>query len=329
MRRRDFILQLGGVALTRPLAAAAQEIGKNPSVTVPRVGVLHLLRSDVLYQAFVGGLAELRYKQGKNIILERRDAEGQLQKLALLARELATLKVDVLVAMSTPAARALKNATTTTPIVFTLVADPIGDGIVASLSRPGGNITGLTNVNPELMPKRVEVLLETFPGISRIAVLFAATTPGLGSRLAETKRATKQRGKEQLTIKVERPEELDLAFKNMLKERADALVVLNSPMFFYHRKTIVRLANKNHLPAIYDGSELVESGGLMSYGANFSDLCRGAAGYVDKILKGAKPQELPVEQPTNFELVINQKTAKDLGLTIPRTMLQRADRVIE
>ncbi len=285
-----------------------------------------------MLEAFRQGLRERGYVEGQNIVIEYRSADGKIERFARLATELVRLKVDLIVAGNTPMARAAQQATTTIPIVAGAMGDPVGDGLVASLSRPGGNITGLTFLGPELVPKRLGLLKEAIPRISRVAALWH---PGaFGERttqdmLKETDAAARSLGVHLQLVEVRGPNELDRAFSTMTKERGEALMMFPSTMLFNERRRIVDLAAKSRLPAMYPARQFVELGGLISYGASLTDLTRRAAIYVDKILKGAKPADLPVEQPSKFELVINLKTAKALGLTIPPSLLGRADEVIQ
>ncbi len=320
-------LLLGG--LFSPVAAAAQQAAK-----VPRIGVLaqHRAPSPHLLEAFLQGLRDLGYVEGRNLVIEYRDAEGKVERLPALAAELVTLKVDVIVAPSTVAALAAKHATRTLPIVFAGAVDPVTDGLVTSLARPGGNVTGLSNFALELAGKCLELLKQAVPGVSRVAVLWQPG--GSGERtekgiLKEAEVAARALGVRLQVVEARGPADLDRAFSDMTKARAGALTVLGSPLFVNERRRLADLAAKNRLPAVYPGRLYVDAGGLMSYGTNLADLLRRAATYVDKILKGAKPADLPVEQPTKFELVINLKAAKALGLTIPRSVLARADQVIE
>jgi ABC-type uncharacterized transport system substrate-binding protein len=270
--------------------------------------------------------------EGQNILIEYRAADGRVERLAALAAELARLKVDVIVAVATPGGRAAQQATTTIPIVVVAMGDPVGDGLVASLARPGGNVTGSTFLGPELVPKRLELFKEALPSISRIAVLWhpgAFSERTMDDMLKETEATSRTLGMLLQRAEVRSAGDLDRAFSAMLKGRADALFVFPSTMLFGERRRIVAFAAKHRLPAMFNAREFVELGGLMGYGANLTDLNRRAAIYVDRILKGSKPGDLPVEQPTKFELVINLKTAKALGLTIPPSLLQRADQVLE
>ncbi len=285
-----------------------------------------------LTEAFGQGLGERGYVDGRNIAIEYRWAEGSLDRLPGLAADLVRLKVDVIVVGSTPSALAAKQATKTIPIVAAVMADPVGDGLVASLGRPGGNVTGFTFIAPELVPKRLQLLQEAIPRVSRVAALWHPGAQGehtTRDMLKEAEVAARALGMELQLLGVEGPNDFDRAFSAMTREHAGALIVFAGPMLYAERKRIVDFAAKQRLPAIYAWREPVAAGGLMSYGANIPDLFRRAAAHVDKILKGAKPGDLPVEQPTKFELVINLKTAKTLGLTIPQSVLIRADEVIQ
>jgi putative ABC transport system substrate-binding protein len=328
MDRRDTVLALLALGAA-PLAAEAQQAAK-----IARIGYLvtDLGVNPHLREAFRQGLRDLGYVEGRNLVIEYRDAEGKPDRLPALAAELVALKVDVIFAGgSTRTALAAKQATRTLPIVFAAVGDPVGSGLVTSLARPGGNVTGLSSLAPELVGKRLELLTQAVPGVSRVAVLWL---PGaLGERtdkdmLKEEEAAARALGVQPQFIEARGPDEFARAFSDMTSARAGALTVLPSNRFLREHRRLVDLAAKNRLPAVYTSREFVDAGGLMSYGANQPDLFRRAATYVDKILKGAKPGDLSVEQPTKFELVINLKTAKDLGLTIPQSVLARADEVI-
>ncbi len=281
-------------------------------------------------EAFRQGLRELGYVEGKNIVIEWRFAEGKFDRLPDLAAELVRLKVEVIVTGGSTSTRAAKEVTTTIPIVMAFDNDPVGSGVVASLARPGGNITGLSALSPELSGKRLELLKETVPKLSRVAALGTSTNnPGNAQILKETELAAGAFGVQLQYLDVLSPKDIETVFRAASKGRADAVLVLASPVLNSQRTQIADLAIKSRLPAIYPQSEYVQDGGLMSYGTSFADLYRRAATYVDKILKGRKPADLPVEQPTRFELVINLKTAKALGLTIPQSVLFRADKVIK
>jgi putative ABC transport system substrate-binding protein len=319
---------LAGGLLVAPLAAKAQ-----PAAKVARIGYLagSLAAFPQLREAFIQGLRDLGYVEGRNLVIEYRSPEGKPERLPALAAELVALKVDVIVAAGTPQPLAAKQATRTIPIVFAGASDPVASGLVTSLARPGGNVTGLSLLLPELVGKTLEQLKQAIPGVNRVAVLWQ---PGLGERtekdlLKGAEAAGRALGVRLQFVEARGPADFDRAFSDMTKARADALTVLGSNMFLIERRRLVALAAKNRLPAVYPLREWVDVGGLMAYGANLADLFRRAATYVDKILKGAKPADLPVEQPTKFELVINLKTAKALGLTIPPSLLQRADEVIQ
>ena len=299
---------------------------------VPRIGFLGASSASVLaarIEAFRQGLRDLGYVEGKNIVIEWRSAEGKLDRLPALAAELVRLKVDVIVTTGPAPTRPAKEATSTIPIVMAFDNDPVGNGFVASLARPGGNITGLSTLAPEISGKQLEVLKEIVPRLSRVAVLGSSTTPGNAQSLKETELAAGAFGVKVQYLDVRDPKDIDTAFQATGKGRADAILVLTSPVFNPYRTEIADLAAKNRLPAIYSTPEFVEDGGLMTYGVSLTDLYRRAATYVDKILKGAKPVDLPVEQPTKFEFIINLKAAKQIGLTIPPNVLVRADKVIK
>ena len=325
MDRRRFLLTSLAAALVRPPAAGAQQAGK-----VPRIGVL-LSNSQASHstdiEGFRLGLRERGYVEGRNIAIEYRYGDGKLDKLPRLAAELVGLDVEVIVTSGTPPTRAAQQATKTTPIVMTLVGNPIVAGFVAGLAKPGGNITGLTTITAELNRKRLELLKDAFPTISRVAAL---VDPEVIGAQHETRVAAVALGVKLLSLEVRGPNpDFEGAFRTATSERVGALLVASGPATELHRKRIVDLAAKSRLPAMYGSGEFVNLGGLMCYAPNYPDLFRRAATYADKILRGAKPADLPVEQPTKFELVINLKTAKALGLTIPQSILVRADRVIE
>jgi putative ABC transport system substrate-binding protein len=324
MERRRFIEVIAGGLLAAPLAAKAQEAGK-----VARIGVLNSGSPPAPFvESFKQGLRELGYVEGRNISIEYRWAEGRDERLPGLAADLVRLKVDVIVA-SSQAAVAAKQATTAIPIVMPIITDPVRLGLVASLARPGGNVTGFATQNDELPGKWMELVKETLPKVSRVAVLFQPTYDG-GVQLKASEAAARSLGMRLHALKVERPDDFVTAFAEVRKNRAEALIVSSSGLFYVHRTRLVEFAAKHRVPTIYHQSEfVVGSGGLMSYGPDFHDLFRRSATYVDKILKGAKPGDLPVQQPTKFELVINLKTAKALGLTIPPSLLQRADEVMQ
>ena len=322
-----FCLVLIIVVVAGGASAKAQQPG-----TVPRIGFLITSSPSVIaprIEAFQQGLRELGYVEGKNVVIERRYAEGKLDRLPALAVELVRIQVDVIVTSGPTATRPAKEATSTIPIVMTFDDDPVGSGFVASLTRPGGNITGLSTLSPEISGKQLELLKEIVPRLGRVAVMGTTTRQGTAQNLREMEPAATAFGVKLQYLDVADPKDIESVFRAASKGRADAVLVLQSPVFNPQRAQIADLALKNRLPAAYPRREFVEAGGLMSYGVSSSDLDRRAATYVDKILKGAKPADLPVEQPTKFELVINLKTAKQIGLTIPPNVLARADKVIK
>jgi len=330
MRQIGLAVFLTFSVVIAPLAAGAQQAAK-----VARIGYLTVNLAAAppsLLEAFRQGLRDLGYVEGRDIVIEYRDAGGKAERLPALAAELVALKVDVIMAGSTPHALAAKQATKTIPIVFLSSGDPIMDGLVTSLARPGGNVTGLSSLTPERVGKCLELLTQAVPGVTRVAVLWQ---PGaVGDRTEKDTRNEAEVAARALGVRLQfvaarGPAEIDRAFSDMSKARAGALAVWATAMFVVERGRLVALAAKNRLPAVYTLSEFVDAGGLMAYGHSQADLNRRAATYVDKILKGAKPSDLPVEQPTKFELVINLKSAKMLGLTIPQSLLLRADQVIE
>jgi len=326
MKRREFITLIGG-ATAWPITARAQQ------KSMPVIGFLGNDRGAPAVPGFSQGLRELGYTEGRNILIEYRWAEGKPERFPVLAAELVALKVDVIMsAGGTLGALAAKRATTTLPIVFGAAGDPVAEGLVTSLARPGGNVTGLSAVTTELVGKLLELLKQAVPGVSLVAHLWKPDSmPDRAKevRLKEADISARALGVQPQFIEARGPDEFARAFSDMTSARAGALTVLPSAMFLREHRRLVDLAAKNRLPAVYTEREFVDAGGLMSYGANFPDLFRRAATYVDKILKGAKPGDLPVEQPTKFELVINLKTAKDLGLTIPPSVLARADDLIQ
>ena len=330
MDRRAFISGISFGLLAAPLAAEAQPAGK-----VPRIGVLgNQPNADPPGEAFLQGLRDHGYVEGRNLVIERRFAEGKPERLPALAAELVALRVDVIWAGSTIGALAAKQATKTLPIVM-VAGDPVMSGLVTSLAKPGGNVTGLSSqAAPDFFGKWLELLKQAVPGVSRVAVLWQRSVSVVGQRRDEYMLKGADVAARALRVRLQfveatGPADIDRAFSDMTRTHADALTVLLSNMFFAERRRLVDLAAKNRLPALYQAREFVDVGGLMAYGPNFADIFRRAATYVDKILKGAKPGDLPIEQPTKFELVINLKTAKALGLTIPPSLLQRADQVIE
>ena len=323
--RRSFIAGSGAVLLTAPLGAEAQQPGK-----VYRIGWMigsSVSASAPLIDAFKQGMRELGWVEGKNIDYEVRAADGKLERLPAIAADLLRLKIDLFLTPTTAATRAARNATTTIPIVMVIPSDPLGAGLVDSLARPGGNVTGLSGMGMEIGSKQLQILKETVPPASRVSVLL--TTSGPNAVRVELERAAKALGIQLQVLAARGPEEFDGAFSAMIRGRSQGLIIDSPPVYFLHRKQLAELAVKARLPAMFGSREYAEAGGLMAYGASFADNHRRAAVYVDKILKGAKPADLPVEQPTKFELVINLKTAKALGLTIPPSLLGRADEVIQ
>ena len=316
------VAALGGTAITD-----AQPLKK-----VARIGFLASSSSERVKSrlaAFQQGLRELGYVEGNNVIIEYRSAEGKFERLPEIASELVRLKLDLLVVEGAPAAHATKNATSVIPIVIGNAADPVGTGLVASLARPGGNITGLSDFNLGVVTKRLELLKEVVPSASRIAVLWNPTNPTNPLQLKETQAAAPGLGVTLLSLEAKGADDIEHAFSAIRKERPEALIVIGDPMFGTQQKRITQLTIKSRLPAIYGATESVDAGGLMSYGTNFADLFRRAATFVDKILKGTKPVDLPVEQPKKFEFIINLKAAKQIGLTVPPNVLARADKVIK
>jgi putative ABC transport system substrate-binding protein len=325
MIRREFITLLGGAAAARPLAGRAQQ------PKVPTIGYLGSTTPSAQRPwtaAFVQGLRELGWIEGRTIVIEYRWGEGRNERFAEIAAEFVRLKVDVIVTYSAAPVLAAKQATSLIPIVFPAAPDPLGSGLVASLARPGGNVTGLSTQSTDLPGKRLELLREVIPGLGRLAIMANVGNPGSVQESHEVQAAAHMLGLEVANLEIRRAEDIAPVFE-ALKGRAEALYVCAEPLVNVNRVRINTLAQGMRLPTIYAFREYVEAGGLISYGANVPDQFRRAAGYVDKILRGAKPADLPVEQPTKFELVINLKTAKALGLTISEPFLARADEVIE
>ena len=326
MRRREFIKGIVGSAVTPwPFAARAQQ-GRRKYV-VGRFGAGSAAEPiiDVLTEA----LRELGWVEGENVVFERRYAENQLERLPEMAADLVRLKVDVIVATGTLAPLAAKRATSTIPIVMTGAGDPLGTGLVDNLARPGGNVTGMSLMVPELGGKRLELLKELLPRLARVAVLWNAANPYSALVFKQVQAAGTILGIEVQSLEVRQPDDFDGAFETVRRQHPDALMTVEDPLTINHRNRIADFAAGQQLPSLSGLIEFAAAGGLMSYGANQADLYRRAAGYVDKILKGANPADLPVEQPTKFDLVINLTTAKTLGLTVPPSLLARADEVIE
>ena len=310
------------------LFALAITVGAQPSTTIPKIGIIQAGSAPSLFvDAFQDGMRDLGYVEGRNVTFEVRYAEGWPARLQSLAADLVRLKVDLIVAGGgASGAQAAQLATRTIPVVVPVVTDPVGAGLVTSLARPGGNITGLSMQNTEITAKRLELLKYTFPKVARVAVLYDS---GTLEQLRRTEVAGRALGIQLQALEAGRAEDFERLFEAAKDERADALVIVASSFFYAHRRQLVELAAKHRVIAVYEHREFSDAGGLMSYGPNLVDMYRRAAVYVDKILKGAKPGDLPIEQPTKFELVINLKTAKALGLTIPQSVLLRADEVIQ
>jgi putative tryptophan/tyrosine transport system substrate-binding protein len=333
MRRREFITLLGGAVAIWPLAAHTQ-----PATKMPQIGVLSLGRGDksdaslATLSAFVLALRELGYTEGQNIAFDRKFADGDANKLSGLAQELVEHRVDAIVAFATPAARAAKQATSAIPVIAIGMADPVEDELVLSLARPGGNVTGTAFLGPELVSRRLQLLKEIVPRLSRVVVLWHPRAYGertMAGMLKEIESAAQSLGTRLQLVPAASPDDLSSAFTVMTTEQPDGLIVFPSPMLFSQYSRIATFAANNRLPAMYAAREGVALGGLVSYGVNLPDLSRATAVYLDKVLKGAKPADLPVQQPTKFELVINLTTAKTLGLTIARDFLLIADEIIE
>ncbi len=325
--RRKLIIALLASSLGVPLASFGQQAAK-----VARIGFLEASSPSAIaarIEAFRQGLRELGYVEGKNVAIEYRYAEGNFDRLPALAAELVRLNVNVIVTGGPTAIPAAKAATTVIPIVMAFDTDPVGSGFAASLAKPGGNITGLSTLAPELSAKQIELLKEIVPKLARVAVLGTASRPGSAHALREVENAAKALKVQVQFQDVVDPKGIDAAFLAARKGGADAVLVLGSPLFNANRMELTELASKSRYPVIYDRAEFVEAGGLMTYSVSLADLARRAATYVDKILKGARPGDLPIEQPTKFDLVVNMKTAKALGIKIPNSVLAQATKVIE
>jgi putative ABC transport system substrate-binding protein len=325
MDRRTFMGSVAGGLLAAPLAARAQQVGK-----VYRVGILEAIpatQNAANLDALRKGLRDLGYVEGRNLVIEYRSADGRAERFPDLASELVGLKVDLIVTRGTPAAKAAKNATGTIPVVMAAMGDPLV--VVASLAHPGGNITGVTTFSTELTTKRIELLKELVPNLSRVALLHNMGNPAAPPEWEETKTAARSLGLQVELLDVRSQGDLGRTFELAVRQHVSALLIGADGLTQMHQQTIVDLAARNRLPAAYPAREFIEAGGLMAYAVNYPDLYFRFASLVDKIFKGAKPGELPVEQPTKFELVINLKTAKALWLTIPQSVLLRADEVIQ
>ncbi len=327
MRRREFIPILGGAIAFWPLAVRAQQ--PEGKLTIGFLSANSRAAMTARTEAFRKGLRELGYDEGKNIFVEYQFAGGQLDRLRALADELVRLRVRVIVTEGTTATRFAKDATSTIPVVMAQDPDPVGTGFAASLARPGGNVTGLSNLRPDLGGKRLELLKETVPNLARVALLGTSATPSTALTLREIERAARASAVQLQFLEVSSPENIETAFQAASNGRADAILLLASPILLSHRTQIADLAVKSRLPVMYYTMEFVKDGGLMSDGVSATDLFRRAAYYGDRILKGANPADLPIEQPTKFEFAINLRSAKALGLTIPPSLVALADEVIE
>jgi len=327
LTRRDFITLLGGAVIAWPLAARAQQPGK-----VWRVGVLETISAELNatnFKALRKGLRDVGYIEGQNLTIEYRSADGQVERFPQLAEELIRAQVDVIVTRGTPAVLAAKNATTTIPVVMAASGEPLATGVIPGLAQPGGNVTGLSAFTNELIPKRIELLNVAVPGVTRIAFLQNMSNPVALSQWQELNSAARSLRIEPLVLDVRKSEDVVQAFETARTQRINALAVGNDTVTHANRSQIVELAAQHRLPAVYATREFVDAGGFMAYSVSYADLYRRATAYVDKIFKGAKPADLPVEQPTKFDLVINLRTAKALGLQIPDKLLVFADEVIE
>ena len=331
LRQLRFVYQNLALAACLGSLCFAAASDAQQSVEPHHIGVLlvaHSPESEVA-QAFRQGLRDAGYSEGRDVVIEWRFPNGDYARVPELVADLVQRNVEVIVVDGTVGTRAAKRATSTIPIVMALVADPVGSGLVANLAHPGGNITGLTIIIPDLSAKQLQLLKEAVPRVARVAVLWNTDTPYSPKVIEELKAAALSLSIELKLVGVRKPEEIDRSLSTISRAHAQALYVIEDPLFTTHRPAILRLASKARLPAIYGARHFATEGGLMSYGANYADLSRRSAGYVDKILKGAKPADLPIEQPTRFELLVNLKTAKALGLIIPQSILQRADEVIQ
>jgi len=323
MRRRDFVALAAGALLAWPLRVRAQQ-----STKIWRIGfIAH--RYEKFYDPLFSGLRELGYVEGQNLVVERRYAEGDAERFAEFAREMVQLRVDAIIVVTTPAAMAARNETKTIPIVHPAAIDPVGTGLIASLAHPGGNVTGLAVLNGETSAKRVELLQEVIPGLSKGAVLWNSANPANSLAWRETESAGGKLGVALTSQEVRSPADFEAAFASMAQDHPDVLLVVQDALTLEHRREIIDFALQNKLPSMFVGKEWVEEGGLMSYGDRLPERYRRAADLVDKVLRGTKPADIPVEQPTTFELAVNLKTAKAIGLTLPPAFIARADLVIE
>ena len=324
MKRRDFITLVGGAAAAWPLAARAQHAGKTW-----RIAFIAHVPTIIYEEPLFDDLRELGYVEGQNIIIERRYAEGRPERFQEFAAEMVRLKADLIITTTTPAALAARNATTTIPIVIPTAIDPVGTGLIASFAHPGGNITGGAILVGELAAKRLQLLKEVVPNLSRTGVLWNSANPANALALRETDGAARAIGVTLQSHEVKGPKDFEVAFARMAEERLDALFVLDDALTIQYGKQIADFAMQKRLPSVFSAKDGVEAGGLMTYGPRYSEMMRRAASLVDKILRGAEPASLPMEQPTAFDLVINLKTANAIGLTVPPLLLARADEVIE
>ena len=325
--RRKLLIALGAAVLTAPFGSFAQQVKKSIVVGVLRYG--DKSSSEAYIVAFRQGLDALGYIEGKNLTLQLRFADGKAERLAALAEELVRLKVDVIMAADTPSTRAAQRATREIPIVIGTSTDPVGSGLVASLAHPGGNTTGLSNMASDISPKRLEMLIALVPKLSQVAVLLDSSNPATRAELKSLEEANKRAGLKLLVLEAETPEQIERAFAAMVKQRVEGLIITNNALFMQQRNQIAELALNNRIPTLGAIRALADAGLLMSYGQNTIESFRRAATYVDKIVKGTKPADLPIEQATTIELFVNMKTAKALGITIPQSILIRADKVIE
>ena len=329
LSRRAFVSSLAALTASPAIFFKPQSAYAQQPTAPRRIGVLMAAAaSEENAQAFRQGLRDAGYAEGRDVVIEWRSADGDYARIPELAADLVQRKVDVIVVSSTVAAQAVQRATSTIPIVIAVVADPVGSGLVASLAHPGGNVTGLSTMLPELSAKRLQLLKEAIPRIARVAVLWHPDTPYHPKAVEDLKAAAPSLSIKLSFVGVRTPDEFDPAFSAISRAHAQALYVLEASFFFTHRTTLLKLVSRARLPTIHADRAWADAGGLMSYGTNIGNLYRRSAGYVDKILKGAKPGDLPIEQPTEFELVVNLKTAKALGITIPQSILLRADEVI-
>jgi putative ABC transport system substrate-binding protein len=329
MKRREFVTLLGGAVAAWPLTARAQRPSGMRRIGVLLPGNSATAARNPRMQAFYKALQEFGWVEGQNVAFERRWAEGRYERLTDLAIELARLNVDVIVTASTPPAKAAKSATSAIPIVVMDPGDPVATGLIARLASPGGNVTGVSSIAPDLAAKRLEILKEAAPKIDRVLILFNSTIPPAEVAMKEMTAAAPMLGLQVQSVPVQGPTGFDDAFGIVTRDHAGGLVVFADPLTFSHQQLIVDFAAKTHIAAMFAAREFVDIGGLMSYGPSYPGMFRRGAYYVDRILRGTKPADLPVEQPTKFELVVNLKTAKALGLEVPPTLLARADEVIE